>query len=418
MKSLYVFGHNPIQHDSRSQPHVLQAPAISVLWASWCDLIVAREESAHLEYYGTSLTPDDVAHITQLRSSDQPVFFGRALDDGVRGFVVNRTRKLTIFMSPGSRFLSIGKAKGAVTRSFEDMNLQIRSVQCLSGSKIFVSTWSEIFRHEDQDAKGMVVAFASVLSFLHFLRTNISLNEYREIFGKWGYPHTTVHSPLPIDICANAPTMTALNRSTHQVHTHAFDLRFPRCLGREDIDPPDWGKAHPVSYLSEIGARKIASGGYYTCVISKASPSSSEDDDEEAGGELYIWGQAPPGTNRELSALRTTPSSDDQEAMEDPYVKCVDLRIDDLPADVMDVAVGWGHILVAAQATKRQGTKKEILRAVFAAGCNGKQQLGLQGKEKSRDFVEDFTEVEMLRGKKVVQLVCAGWTSHVVVEHD
>src|SRR5689334_13762652 len=119
-------------------------------------LAVAHEESAHLQYFGTSLLPDDAARITQLRTSDLPIFFGRKLDDGVRGFVMNQTRELTVFTLPG-----------AATRSFGSTNMRILSVQCASGSKIFVSTWMESSLPEE-DGTGMVLTFPSPILFLQF----------------------------------------------------------------------------------------------------------------------------------------------------------------------------------------------------------------------------------------------------------
>jgi alpha-tubulin suppressor-like RCC1 family protein len=132
----------------------------------------------------------------------------------------------------------------------------------------------------------------------------------------------------------------------------------------------------------------VAAGGLYTAALA---------DD----GELYVWGQAMAGTPGELHCLATR--GDD----EDEYVKTVELGEG---ARVVDVGVGNAHVLVAVEAGES--------RAVWAAGDNQYGALGLGPEMEGREFVEEFTAVEALNGKRVKQMVCAGMSSFVVVEAE
>jgi alpha-tubulin suppressor-like RCC1 family protein len=98
-------------------------------------------------------------------------------------------------------------------------------------------------------------------------------------------------------------------------------------------------------------------------------------------------------------------------AYADPYIKLVELSLGGVhSAKVTDVAIGNGHILVAVEAQNEQG---KTLRGVFAAGQGTHGQLG---RGDGHVFGEEFSEIHTFSGKKVRQLVAAGWTSWVVVE--
>lgn len=126
-----------------------------------------------------------------------------------------------------------------------------------------------------------------------------------------------------------------------------------------------------------------------------------------ADGELFLWGQANPGMTQELSVLKGKVGDVDQ----DEYVRCVELEIEGKEACVTDVAVGLGHVLVAAEVVM----PNQMLRRVFAAGQGENGQLGL-GAE--RNFVEEFVEVDALRGTRVRSLKAAGWSSWAVAESE
>ena len=132
-------------------------------------------------------------------------------------------------------------------------------------------------------------------------------------------------------------------------------------------------------------------------------------------GELFVWGQACPGAGKELDVLRVSEGVEapvtgigvDEE--QDEFVKCLDVRIDGQVASVYDVAVGHGHLLVAAELCEMGEETKSVL---FAAGDDSENQLGL---ETGADFKESFEEVASLRGKRIVQLEAAGWSTYVVL---
>lgn len=105
---------------------------------------------------------------------------------------------------------------------------------------------------------------------------------------------------------------------------------------------------------------------------------------------------------RELSVLNDKADED-----EDDFVRSVELKIDGHPAQAIDVSVGRGHILVVAQDPENR------IITVFAAGCNENGQLT---RPFSVGFVEDFVELSEFRGWEIEQLVCAGYTSYVVVK--
>jgi hypothetical protein len=204
---------------------------------------------------------------------------------------------------------------------------------------------------------------------------------------------------IPTQCVSNATTFTVLD-AQGKIYTYALDMRYPKCLGRDHSSDPTGGEAQPIPYFSETTVRKIASGGYYTAAVT-------------SDGELFIWGQSPPGTDDELSLLQTPIVDEDGD--EDVFVRCVEIMIEGQVAAVTDVAVGWGHVLIAAE-MKKDG--EEVKRAVFAAGCNERDQLCLGTGLGVGGFVKEFTEVESLRGKRIQEMVCAGWSSHIIVDSE
>lgn len=304
-----------------------------------------------------------------------------------------KAREITVFKSDAWTTQS-NEENSAVadTISYQDADFDVIDVRFASGESVYVSLKND---------EVSVLQFPSLQHFMGFLESKTRLNPSNPSLR---YIFTSSHA---LQICTNATTLTKLSSIDGQVYTFTDDPRFPKCLGRHASSA---STAEPIPYFSEVGVSKIASGGYYSCAIS-AKP---ENPSEEIGGELYVWGQAPPGTEREISVLRTafSTASDDL----DEFVSCVELDINGKLASVTDVAVGWGHILVAVEVTEYSGTNTEVSRAVFAAGCNNRRQLGLNGKTGSLGFVEEFTEVERLKDKKVVQMECSGWSSYIVVE--
>jgi hypothetical protein len=97
---------------------------------------------------------------------------------------------------------------------------------------------------------------------------------------------------------------------------------------------------------------------------------------------------------------------------QDDMVKCLGVMVEGEEGCIYDVAIGHGHILVAAEVRKDGITTK---RAVLSAGLNNKGQTGLVPKV---EFIEDFTEILALRNKKIQQLVATAWTTFVVTAKD
>ncbi|KAF2465844.1 RCC1/BLIP-II [Lindgomyces ingoldianus] len=200
---------------------------------------------------------------------------------------------------------------------------------------------------------------------------------------------------------AGATTFTALT-TEGKVYTWTPDLRFPNCLGRRSHAGQPAKYPCPVPYLSHIKITHVRSGGYLTAAV-------SED------GELFLWGYANPTGNNNFAIfeerihVRNLSLPSNPQDYEDDYVKEVPVTINGRKAIVTHVAVGDGHILIAAEANRGRE------RAVFAMGEGGWGQLGIGGRP---TFVGSLQEVVALRGKKVKGLTCAGWSSWVVVDEE
>lgn len=207
------------------------------------------------------------------------------------------------------------------------------------------------------------------------------------------------HTPFehPLTALISNHTTTTLLTTTGEVYTSSPDPRFPACLGRPcDSGHPPSDALAPLPYFSETRVVKIASGGYMTAAI-------SEDE------EFFIWGQAGPG----MEGLAVLKGRENDEEEQDEFVKLVPLSIGGHSARATHVAVGSGHVLVAAEA--EVPTTGEISRAVFAAGDAEYGQLGIGLEHK---FVDKFVEVPEFKGCKVVGLEAAGWASWVIVETE
>jgi len=225
-------------------------------------------------------------------------------------------------------------------------------------------------------------------------RRYLEAGEMGEGTGVTVLPYELGEFPLCV---GNATTMTALDADGH-VWTETRDPRYEKCLGRPYDGALDIA---PVPYLEMTYVTKVASGGYMSAAFN-------------SDGELFLWGQACPGSNEELDVLNGNPetsalvtgiSTDD---VQEEFVKCLDVRIDGQDAKVYEVAVGHGHILVAAQTCKTEGRVKRVL---FAAGDNSRGQLGLAT---DADFKKRFEGVTALRDERIIQLAAAGWSTYVL----
>ncbi|KAF2036409.1 hypothetical protein EK21DRAFT_96329 [Setomelanomma holmii] len=416
---LHIFGHGALSPDQRQSPDleqpssealssttcILRAKAIKILWLSWCDAVIAYQSSTNSDpdtdrwtiiYHGTSLTPTQAIDLTTLETINTAIntanrtidFFGSTMHDGIRGYIIlqhQETRnEVTLFatdleIEAGIPEVQTYPMKGDVTTT---------AIRVQSSGHVLISTQSTNMNETKILRLGDISDLRAHLSSPSFSTASVQV----------------LSTLTPSGWCTNATSSTAIDPKG-RIHTATHDMRYPKCLGRSHEGSL---KFEPTPYLSETRVKKIASGGYMTAAI-------SED------GELFLWGQACPGTEEELDVLSglTGLNGEDKEVKltavfvdedQDDFVKLMTVRIDGRDAVVANVAVGHGYVLVAAEVQEEGG---EIERRVFGAGDNSKGQLGT-GSGKS--FLEKFEEVKWLRDKKVVQMAAAGWTTGAIIE--
>ncbi|KAF9738107.1 hypothetical protein PMIN06_000469 [Paraphaeosphaeria minitans] len=379
MDELYVFGYGyhhqfpkTLRADGQEAEHLhvrslstptcaLRAEDMVIAWASWCDLILVVSDTYH--YTGTSLLPAQINTITTLPASltRTPIFFGRPDTSGVLGFILPSRFTLTTLSTPEE--IAQG-APPTQTTSFASSPWLILAIHFTASDAAMVQIAQRATQH-------VTVMELPSLQHVHDFITSPSA------------AYTTRTASTPAQVVTNTATLTALSPSG-TVHTLATDRRFARAAGRD----PDFTAetAQPVPFLEHSRIARVAAGGLYTAAL-------AED------GELFLWGQAMAGTLGELRCLAK--ESDDEY---DEYVRMVDLGEG---TSVVDVAVGAGHVLVAA--TRRESGE------VWAAGDNRHGALGLGVEREGQAFVDSFVTVEGLRGRRVKQMVCAGMSSYVVV---
>lgn len=413
--TLYKFGLDPDEPTTKTSTPtpILTAAQISILWVSWCDLIYTTLSSTNARcviYSGTSLSTSQKeqittapgSHITQALANPRCrlTFFGSTMHDGVRGYMTrtdypDSTRGddcdnvVCIFYTDTEQDAYVFHYEWEAWTIPPPFDWSIAEVRICSDNSLILSLKvgiNEDDRQDPDEGTGSIIGCKDMDQLRQYCK------------GQMDSGSKTLASFPPTQLVVNATTATALDEDGH-VHTRTADPRYPACLGR-----PHTGTSafEPVPYLSETHVTKIASGGYMSGAISEE-------------GELFLWGQASPGTEGELGVLHRLDyqsglGQDDTmvwaDTEQDDYVKCLNIRIDGQDAMAYDVAIGFGHVLVAA---KNDGGK----HAVFAAGRNSESQLGLG---RAVDFVDEFEEVPALRDKKVMQLVGAGWSSYVVTE--
>ncbi|KAH7392592.1 hypothetical protein BKA66DRAFT_439313 [Pyrenochaeta sp. MPI-SDFR-AT-0127] len=407
---LYTFGFNVQTQTNESQKErLISAPeagveAIKVLWSSWCDAIVARQDAAGswtIDYLGAGLTTTQKDHIAQSEELRNAVsrggtvsFFGSTMHAGLQGYTISNStdpevaNKLVVFATD----LDISNNVPEV----QPHNLSTEGIldaKIISGGDILLSMINR------------VTGGAKVLHFRDFTELWSRLRSNLCLYSKQG----ALASFVPAQWVTNATTSTVLDQHG-KVYTSTRDSRYSKSLGR----PYEGSSAFElVPYLSETCVTKIASGGFMSAAVS-------------SDGELFLWGEACPGTDGKLSVFNIDtvdeeglPNFDSMdkvakvtgiwaEGEQDEFVKCLTIRIDGEEARAYDVAIGCGHILVAVESLDSSGKKK---RALFAAGENNLEQLGPNGRNQ---FFEDFEEVIAFRDKQIAQLVAAGWSTFVV----
>ncbi|KAJ4369000.1 hypothetical protein N0V83_006082 [Neocucurbitaria cava] len=405
---LWAFGFNsqsPSAAKTKCHPTsaaTLKAEAIKVLWSSWCDAVIANQDttgSQVIEYRGTGLTTAQKNHIVHSKDIRDTLgkdetrisFFGSAMHDGLRGYAISSeddsatTNHIGVFATD----LELAEGLQEVQSHSIHGDHKILDIQVTSGGEVLLSMTNR------STTEGQIVRVPSVAELRSHLAQHTS-------------PDRIADPPLacfaPTQWATNASSSTILDHDG-KVYTSTWDPRYSKCIGRPYEGTPSF---EPVPYLSETNITKVASGGYMTAAVS-------------SDGELFLWGQSCPGSQKELELLsgKETLSHNGSEARpdrtgvwvegeQDEFVKCLTVYIDGEEATVYDIAVGHGHVLVAARVSGQDGGRK---CALFAAGNDSRGQLGLNRKG---EFAENFGEVVTLKGKWIEQIVAGGWSSFVL----
>ncbi|KAF3008602.1 hypothetical protein E8E13_007801 [Curvularia kusanoi] len=392
MPTLYRFGIDPSDPSAKAivPTPIVTDEIVEISWSSWCDLIytvpddVGRLRSR--KYLGTSLDTKQKKDLEEFCWEHGSVhFFGTDMHEGVRGCLdgeeIHTYNTEAMRAKEGSMYRN-----SSFWKMRDSTNM---ATMCSNGSVLFAEP--QMIGH---------------VADLHDFRRYCNDWCYRDVKERRGIKideisPEKVASFGPTQLVVNATTATALDQEG-RVYTRTTDPRYPACLGRAYTGTSMF---EPVPYLSETRITKIASGGYMTAAI-------SED------GELFLWGQANPGSKEELGVLHRLDYTSDAEegkkttiqsdAIADDDVKCLAIHIHGRVATAYDVAVGFGHVLVAAKDDSGSHT-------VLAAGCGSEGQLGIPNIS---EYCEEFREVEGLRGNRVVQMEASGWSSFVVTGEE
>ena len=384
---LYQFGIDPSNPSSKTliPTAVATSEEIRILWSSWCDLIYTTRvacQAPSIVYSGSGLSSTQQEEFTSSDSSMNQAptyhlsFFGSSTH-GVRGYISEQN--LRIFNTPAE------EAKDQKVGTWDHLAApDVGKIQMCSDNSLLVCLPLLTSATTKTNIEGSI----TTMPHPKYLGSRSATTETYE----------TVANFAPTQLVVNATTETALSPSG-QVYTRTTDPRYPSTLGRPYSGS---SKFEPVPYLSETRIKKIASGGYMTAAI-------SED------GELFLWGHSNPGTGEELGVLHRLDYEDDAmskktviygDTIQDDDVKVLNISIEGGGCYAYDVAIGSGHILVAAE--RETG---ELV--VFAAGCGAEGQLGTG---RVVDHGKEFVEVVALRGNRIKQLAAAGWSSFVVAE--
>lgn len=358
-------------------------------------------DQRQVQYRGTSLTLSQANHLSTSQElvsaltvpETQVNFFGSAMHDGLRGYVVSTCcnsssgqNSLVLFatdveMEDGQEEIQAYNISGDAV---------ITNVKISSTNMVQFSQWARSSGEQQIIQLQDLEAFRKHLDSGGRSPSALSLTP----------ASSALATSMPLQWCANATTSTAIMRDA-RVYTSTSDPRYPNCLGRPYTDRPNY---EPIPYLSETDIAKITSGGYLSGAVGM-------------DGELYLWGQGCPDSPGTLAVLEgpveegdaSWTTGVDREGEQDAFVQCLRVMIHGREARVYDVAVGHGHVVMAAEAVHSDGGRKE--RRVFVAGDNSRGQLG-PGVPKG--FVGTFEELAVLRDKRVEQVIAAGWSTLVV----
>ncbi|KAI9849011.1 MAG: hypothetical protein M1837_005902 [Sclerophora amabilis] len=205
--------------------------------------------------------------------------------------------------------------------------------------------------------------------------------------------NSTLRHTLPLTptaLISNETSFTALFHSSPTTPSAVYTWGDPRhtSLGRLPSASQPAASPHPIDHLGGINLRKVCSGGWISAALSDSD-------------DLYIWGGRA-GEEHRIQALPDVGSGE---------VTLVDLQGDDGGmVDVVDVAVGAGHVLLL-----------DGDGSVWGAGRNENGQLD-RGAGRQR-FLEDWTRLDLNfdqkdktgAKRKVEGVHCGAWNSFVLV---
>ncbi|PSN69062.1 hypothetical protein BS50DRAFT_586418 [Corynespora cassiicola Philippines] len=441
MQSLTIFGFESPEKPRTLKPRPLGLKgSMQIKWSSWSDFVVSVRGSGpeKLTYYGRNLTRQQRDAVSIASSSSK--FFGEVSRHGLRGFFGQR--RVVVFKEDGTvRDYSI-KFDFSILDIFITVqgNIVVIALRPLSSPGYCYHDGCIAFKKDLRETR-ISLEFTDMIDFQSWLEAqsplsplpssncpqhrdaNLGTSPQSSTFQQSSAEPDTdlmdlISQPKWLQKITNGALFVAIDEAG-KVHTWTKDERYHDCLGRTpDLEYPGH-KPSPVTYLSELVIEKIAIGGWMTAAI-------------DTNGELFIWGHSPPGQDGELLVLAGKPNLEeklrrgdsteedsseeegdeddsapaDSALDEDELVKTVPLFIDGLPAKATHVAIGIGHVLVAAELHDHPRRT-----AVFGAGRGHVGQLGMG---RSIDFLDTFSPIPFFDGADVKQVACAPFTSFVI----
>ena len=334
-----------------------RASPIKIWAALWSATVL--ELDGVLLHWGQSGEWDDTSHLTiaagnDVSSENVRQFFGDA--SGVLGALRNDGDCFVFSGSEGEH--KVNRNLSLHTRKIRGERVDYHHVAIAENDELCICTRSRKSREI------VLHVFASAQAF--FLR-----KEEIEPIASHALPCEL------ISLHASATSFTALLADHKRVWTFGSALH-SSMLARTPTPSAPPGAPSDVTFLGGIPIRKVATCGWLCAAL-------SEDHD------LYVWGGRAGGKDR-VSAL---PDQGDE-------VKLVDVNGG---VDIVDFAVGMGHILVLTAEGE-----------VWGCGDNEHGQLGLIGGQK--EFVEDWVKLngELEGIGKVVSIGAGGWGSWIILD--
>ena len=187
----------------------------------------------------------------------------------------------------------------------------------------------------------------------------------------------TMSGPV-LALQASATSFTALLAEDRSVCTFGSALH-PELLARTPTASMPADAPHPVEFLGGIPIQKIV-----TCEWLGAALSIDRD--------LYLWG----GRRGEAERVAALPDSGED-------VKLVDI----MGGDILDVAIGMGHVMVLTAEGE-----------IWGCGDNDYGQLGLENTDES--FLKEWTKIPKVWEEKgrVISVMAGGWGSFVALKAE